>query len=122
MSADRSQTPRAAPPSRRDSEEQGVHAPLAEVIGRTRYVVLVAVAGVLLVAMALFILGAGLAVSSVWKATGAALRGDLASTDVTVEFLEVVSMMMKAVIFFIIGVGLYSLFIAPLNVTTALGV
>lgn len=115
-------TPRAAPPDRREPEQDGIHAPLAELIGRTRYVVIVAVAAVLLVAMALFILGAGLAVGSVWKAAQAALRGDIASTDLTVEFLEVVSFMLKAVIFYIIGVGLYSLFIAPLNVTTALGV
>ena len=105
-----------------DADRHGPHAPLAELIGRTRYVVLVAVAGVLLVAMALFLLGAGLAVASVWKAALAALRGDVASTDLTVQFLEVVSLMMKAVIFYVIGVGLYSLFIAPLNVTTALGV
>ena len=30
--------------------------------------------------------------------------------------------MLKAVVFYIIGVGLYSLFIAPLNLTVALGV
>jgi len=30
--------------------------------------------------------------------------------------------MLRAVVFYLIGVGLYSLFIAPLNLTTALGV
>ena len=99
-----------------------MHAPLAELIGRTRFVVLVAVAGVLLVAMALFVLGAGMAVHGVWKAGLAVLQGDLASTTLTVEFLEIVSMMLKAVVFYIIGIGMYSLFIAPLNLTTALGV
>ena len=113
---------RAAAEDSRAAVGHDVHAPLAELIGRTRYVVLVAVAGVLLIAMALFVLGAGLAVDSVWKAAQAALRGDLASTDLTVQFLEVVSMMLKAVIFYVIGVGLYSLFVAPLNVTTALGI
>ncbi|MDP8922096.1 MAG: YqhA family protein [Chloroflexota bacterium] len=83
---------------------------------------MVAVAAVLLVAMALFILGAGFALASIWHAAEAALRGEMNSTDLTVEFLEVVSLMLKAVIFYIIGVGLYSLFIAPLNVTTALGI
>ena len=122
MSTDPRPSRRSARPDRDDTEGSGLHAPLAELIGRTRYVVLVAVAGVLLIAIALFVLGAGLAVSSVWKAAQAALRGDIASTDLTVQFLEVVSLMMKAVIFYVIGVGLYSLFIAPLNVTTALGV
>ena len=133
VSSDPSRASQGAPSDGRNSDvpaadvpaaanERGIHAPLAELIGRTRYVVLVAVAGVLLIAMALFILGAGLAVSSVWQAALAALRGDIASTDLTVQFLEVVSLMMKAVIFYVIGVGLYSLFIAPLNVTTALGI
>jgi uncharacterized membrane protein YqhA len=98
-------------------------APFARAIGRTRYVVLAAVAAVLLVAMALFILGAALAVLRVWDAGLGLLHGELGgSTDLTVEFLEVVSVMLKAVVFYIIGIGLYSLFIAPLNLTTALGV
>ncbi len=98
------------------------HAPLADLIGRTRFVILIAVAAVLLIAMTLFVLGAGFAVASTWKAVVSAFGGNLASTDLTVEMLEVVSIMLKAVIFYIIGVGLYSLFIAPLNVTTALGI
>jgi uncharacterized membrane protein YqhA len=50
------------------------------------------------------------------------LRGDLRSTSLAVEFLEIVSMMLKAVVFYLIGVGLYSLFIAPLNLPLALGI
>jgi uncharacterized membrane protein YqhA len=91
-------------------------------VGHTRYVVLLAVAAVLLVAIALFALGAVMAVSGFWHALQAVLRGDLASLNVTVEFLEIVSVMLKAVIFYIVGVGLYSLFIAPLNLPLALGV
>lgn len=96
--------------------------PFAREIGRTRFVVLVAVASVLLVAMTLFILGAWMAVTSIWKEIQAVASGQMNSTDLTVEFLEIVSVMLKAVVFYIIGVGLYSLFIAPLNVTAALGV
>jgi uncharacterized membrane protein YqhA len=91
-------------------------------VGHTRYVVLLAVGAVLLVAIALFALGAVMAVSGFWHALQAVLRGDLASLNVTVEFLEIVSVMLKAVIFYIVGVGLYSLFIAPLNLPLALGV
>ncbi|MBA2451256.1 MAG: YqhA family protein [Chloroflexi bacterium] len=97
-------------------------APFDRAIGRTRFVVLLGVAAVLLVSMALFVLGAFQAAASVWQAVQSAARGELGSTDVTVQLLEVVSMMLKAVIFYIVGVGLYSLFIGPLNVTTALGV
>lgn len=91
-------------------------------VGRTRYVVLLAVAAVLLVAVSLFLLGAVQAAAGVYHAWAGVARGDLASTQLTVEFLEIVSVMLKAVVFYLIGVGLYSLFVAPLNITAALGV
>jgi uncharacterized membrane protein YqhA len=96
-------------------------APFAQAIGRTRFVVLLAVAAVLLAAMALFVVGAVQAVAAVGTAAQAALRGDIGSTKLTVQLLEIVSAMLKAVVFYIVGVGLYSLFIAPLNLTAALG-
>jgi uncharacterized membrane protein YqhA len=115
--------------SRRDLETRGPGqphptpiAPLAEAIGRTRFVVLVAVVSVILVSVALFILGAGLAVQGIWHAVQSMLRGELTSTSITVDLLEVVSVMLKAVVFYLIGVGFYSLFIAPLNLTAALGI
>jgi uncharacterized membrane protein YqhA len=49
-------------------------------------------------------------------------RGDLNDTSITVDLLEVVSVLLKAVVFYLIGVGFYSLFIAPLNLTAALGI
>jgi uncharacterized membrane protein YqhA len=97
-------------------------APLADLIGRTRFIVLVAVISVILVSIALFFIGAGLAVKGVWNAILAVGRGDFTATPITVDLLEVVSVMLKAVVFFLIGVGFYSLFIAPLNLTTALGI
>lgn len=83
---------------------------------------LLAVVSVVLVAIALFVIGAGLAVQGIWQALASAVRGDLNSTAVTVDLLEVVSVMLKAVVFYLIGVGFYSLFIAPLNLTAALGI
>ena len=97
-------------------------APLAEVIGKTRFMVLVAVVSVILVSFSLFIMGAGLAVQGVWHSMSAFVRGDDAATAITVDLLEVVSTMLKAVVFYLIGVGFYSLFIAPLNLTAALGI
>jgi len=96
--------------------------PLGRVIGRTRYVVLLAVIAVLLVALSLFLLGTILAIMGIWEAWAALLHGRLEATDLTVEFLEIVSVMLKAVFFYLIGVGFYSLFIAPLNIATSLGV
>jgi uncharacterized membrane protein YqhA len=115
--------------SRRDRHLRGRHqqhptpmAPLAAAIGRTRFIVLVAVVSVILVSIALFIIGAGLAVQGVWHAIQAMIRGDLMATSTTVDLLEVVSVMLKAVVFYLVGVGFYSLFIAPLNLTAALGI
>jgi uncharacterized membrane protein YqhA len=91
-------------------------------VGHTRFVVLLAVLAVLLVAVALFLVASWLAVTGVWYAGRDAVRGELDATKVTVEFLEVISALLKAVIFYLVGIGLYSLFIGPLNLTTALGV
>jgi uncharacterized membrane protein YqhA len=91
-------------------------------LGRTRFVVLIAVAAVMLVALSLFLLGTVEAFFSIWNAWEKMFAGNLHARDLTVEFLEVVTVMMKAVVFYLIGVGLYSLFISPLNVTVALGV
>ncbi len=97
-------------------------------IGRTRFVVLLAIIAVMLVAVSLFLLGTIQAVMGIYRAWSDVLHGALTdearagTTRLTVEFLELVSVMLKAVVFYIIGVGLYSLFIAPLNLTVSLGV
>lgn len=93
------------------------------VIGRSRYVVLIAVVAVMLVSLTLFILGALDALSVSWKAWREAFtHGEFASTELLIEMLGIIDVMLRAVVFYIIGVGLYSLFIAPLNLTAALGV
>lgn len=96
-------------------------AALGQAVGHTRFVVLIAVAAVLLIAVSLFVLGTVQAVATVWQAWLATLQGDQAP-HLSVDFLEIVSVMLEAVVFFLIGVGLYSLFIAPLNLAIALGV
>jgi len=97
-------------------------AALGHAIGRTRYVVLIAVVAVLLVAFSLFMMGAIEAIKAVWQAWPGLLQGKTNESRLTVEFLQIVSIMLKAVVFYIIGVGLYSLFITPLNLTVSLGV
>ena len=94
----------------------------SQAIGRSRYIVMIAVVAVLLVAISLFLMGALQAFFSMYNAWAAVLRGEFDTKNLTVEFLELVSVMLKAVVFYIIGVGLYSLFIAPLNLTVSLGV
>ncbi len=107
------------------AEEASVSlAPLGRALGHTRFVVLVAVVAVMLVALSLFVLGAWQALVSVGRAWSGTMAGTTGvnSVNLTVEFLETVSIMLKAVVFYLISIGLYSLFIAPLNVTVALGV
>ncbi len=94
----------------------------SHLIGRSRFVVLFAVIAVLIVALTLFVLGMIQAVWGVWNAVQQLWNGELHTTNLTVQFLEIVSTMLKAVVFYIIGVGLYGLFISPLNLTVSLGV
>jgi uncharacterized membrane protein YqhA len=94
----------------------------SQIIGRSRFIVLLAVIAVMLVAISLFLLGTIEACVNVWRAWEQVMHGELRSTRLTVQFLEIVSAMLKAVIFYMIGVGLYSLFISPLNLTVSLGV
>lgn len=95
---------------------------LGQVIGHTRFVVLVPVVAVLLVAFSLFLLGAVQAVAGVWQAWTGMFQGRLDVSDMSVTVLKTVTVMLEAVVFFLVGVGLYSLFIAPLNLAVALGV
>ena len=97
-------------------------APLSRAIGRSRYIVLLSVLAVLLVSVSLFLQGTVLAVQSVWTSWENMLAGHAGHSRVTLAFLEIVSIMLEAVVFYLIGVGLYSLFITPMNVTVALGV
>jgi len=96
----------------------------SDLIGRTRFVVLIAVIAVLLVAFSLFLQGTLLALYTIYDTWHEMFTKGIASQSGTlaVEFLEVVGTMLKAVVFYLIGVGLYSLFIKPLNLTSALGV
>jgi uncharacterized membrane protein YqhA len=94
----------------------------ARLIGRSRLIVVVAVVAVLLCAFSLFLLGAWLALQTIWAAWSGVVQGEVGTTELTIRFLEIVTVMLKAVFFYLIGVGFYSLFISPLNVTVAMGV
>ena len=97
-------------------------APLSKAIGRSRYIVLLAVLAVLLVSISLFLQGTVLAVESVYTSWKDLIGGHSQHSHLILAFLEIVSIMLEAVVFYLVGVGLYSLFISPMNVTAALGV
>ncbi|GAA5437859.1 YqhA family protein [Deinococcus sp. A31D244] len=111
-------------PSRSPAEQPSKREWFSEVIGRTRFVVLIAVIAVLLVSFSLFLQGTLLALHTIYGSWHDTFTQGIASQQgsIAVEFLEIVSTMLKAVVFYLIGVGLYSLFITPLNLTSALGV
>jgi uncharacterized membrane protein YqhA len=94
----------------------------SQAVGRTRFVVLFAVGAVLLVAISLFLQGTIQAAMVIWHSWSAAFRAQAGSPEVTIEVLEIVTIMLKAVVFYLVGIGLYGLFIAPLNLTVLLGV
>ncbi len=105
------------------SEQQSRSDAIGAIIGRSRYVVVIAVIAVMLLSVSLFLLGTISAVQSVIRAWRELfLQGNTGGTELVVETLAVIGVMLRAVVFYIIGVGLYSLFIKPLNLTTALGV
>lgn len=111
--------------SQRGGQPSGGHeriSAFSQIIGRTRFVVVIAVVAVMLVAFSLFLQGTIQAAQSIYSTWADVWRGEAASQQTAIEFLEIVSTMLKAVVFYLIGVGFYSLFIAPLNLTSALGV
>lgn len=96
---------------------------LGTFIGRSRYVVLVAVIAVMIVSMSLFLLGAiGAAKLVVHSWMSFFSQGEAGSTDQIVDSLSIIGVMLRAVVFYLIGVGLFSLFISPLNLSAALGI
>lgn len=95
----------------------------SQIIGRSRFIVLIAVVAVLLASVSLFLQGTIQALYTIYETWSHMFPlGQGEHTNLAVEFLEVVSTMLKAVVFYLIGVGLYSLFVSPLNLTSALGV
>lgn len=111
--------------STNESPSEDASAPLdgfGRLIGRSRYVVIIPALAVVLLSLSLFLLGTISAVQSIIGAWTALFReGNAGGTPLVVETLAVIGVMLRAVVFYIIGVGLYSLFITPLNLTIALG-
>src|SRR4051794_38695124 len=85
-------------PEPADGRPEHIHptptAPFATIVGRTRFAVLLAVGAVLLVAVALFVIGAGLALATVWQTAVNIFGGGPTPTSLTVEYLEIVSVML----------------------------
>ena len=73
----------------------------------------VTVVGVLFVAVSLALVAAGLAANAAWDAAVDVAQGDASTTEVKTEFLSLASLLLESVVFYLVGVGLYSLFVQP---------
>ncbi len=96
---------------------------ITRMIENTHYVVLIAVLAVLAISMTIFVFGA---IESAIKIRNliqhAELKSHVLTISLVVEFLEIISDMLKAVIFYLVGMAFYSLFIQPLSICMTLGV
>lgn len=97
---------------------------LGRILGRTRFIVVVAVIAVMFVSVSLFLLGSIKAATRLYAVWNGVFQGNTEALDLSLslEFLQIVGTMLEAVVFYLVGIGLYSLFIAPLNITRALGI
>lgn len=85
-------------------------------------IVLIAVLSILAVSLAIFILGALASFMKIWVAFSHIKIGHPLPVNLLVDFLEIISDMFKAVIFYLVGISFYSLFITPLDLCTTLGI
>ncbi len=105
------------------NEHSPVFKALNLILGRSRFLVFVAVLAVMMTAFSLFLIGAIQAMDALYTAWARVLRGEFSSHGISMSLnLNIVSTMLEAVVFYLVGVGLYSLFISPLNVAVALGI
>lgn len=85
-----------------------------------RALVLIPIGGVLLVAFSLAVLSTALAATTTWEAFGDVWSGDASTTGLKTEFLGLASLILQAVVFYLVGIGLYGLFIRPVRLHAAI--
>ncbi|MFN0147195.1 MAG: YqhA family protein [Dehalococcoidia bacterium] len=93
----------------------GPPAGLATLLTRSRYMMMAAVLAMVAVAAGLFVLAAVIAMRDLAEAFRDVGAGEVNTAELKVGFLQVATLVLKAVVFYLIGTGLYSLFIGPLG-------
>jgi uncharacterized membrane protein YqhA len=114
--------PSAPPPRERPPDPITRRAPGALAIAYTRYMVLLAVWSLLLVALAVWVLGAFATFATLWAALQLSVRGELVGHEPALAALNLVVIMLEAVVFYLVGIGLYHLFISPIAIAARLGI
>jgi uncharacterized membrane protein YqhA len=96
-------------------------APLTRAVGYSRYLVLLIVAAVLIAVTAICVIAPIFTIASIWVVLRAAAGGELAHHAGILKILELVILGLEAVAFYVVGIGLYHLFIAPVPLAHRLG-
>ena len=69
----------------------------------------------MLVAASLAIVSTALAATTAWEAFGDVATGDASTTQMKTEFLGIASLILQSVVFYLVGIGLYTLFVGPVS-------
>ena len=84
-----------------------------------RLPVLVPIGAVLLAAVSLAVLAAILAATTAWGAFEDVIAGRASTIEMKTEFLGIASLVLQAAVFYLVGIGLYTLFVGPIAIHTA---
>jgi uncharacterized membrane protein YqhA len=94
---------------------------LTRALGYSRFLVLLVVGAVLCAVTAICVIAPIYTIASIWLVLRDAVSGDLVSHSGILRILELVILSLEAVAFYLIGIGLYHLFIAPLPLAHRVG-
>src|SRR5689334_2031342 len=87
---------------------------LTRALGYSRYLVLLVVVAVLFAVTAICVIAPIYTLASIWVVLRDATSGDLVAHSGILRILELVILGLEAVAFYLVGIGLYHLFISPL--------
>ena len=87
----------------------------AFLVENSRYFVILAVLTVLIVSITIFIMGTIHSIITIEHIWAQFSHDKIVSIGFLIELLEIINTMLKGVIFYIIGVGLFNLFVTPID-------
>ncbi|HEY7061273.1 MAG TPA: YqhA family protein [Chloroflexota bacterium] len=94
---------------------------LTRALGYSRYLVLLVVVAVMFAVTAICVIAPIYTVASIWMVLRDAMSGDLVAHSGILRILELVILGLEAVAFYLVGIGLYHLFISPLPLAHRVG-
>jgi uncharacterized membrane protein YqhA len=116
-----SREPAGQAPSREPESQAPQFEGLTRALGHSRLLVLLLVVAVLIAVTAICIIAPLFTVASIWIVLRDAMQGELVRHAGLLQVLELVILALEAVAFYLVGIGLYHLFITPLPLAHRLG-